>query len=398
MQDGRRGYPPDPEVVGDVVEQGREPRGDGMTNTARVVVLVLVVLGAALLLSRSGLLSADAPEGRRDAPPAGEPEPEARGQLVARLDDRLVRLGTYAGPDAMLPAGFPSDGTLVHVPAARGADDLVGVHHGALFRVPARGSEPATTIGRAERVVAAAGSPGRVVVLRDGSVAEVDVVTGRDTQPRPFPGFDRDQGWFPEGTVSALGTRALLMSRPVSGSAGQELALAWPQRRVDAGAVTTIRPLGTYGRLLGIASDWVLTEAGECPGPGCRVLVVTVTRDDVRARAVAPPPGWEFGVPGPGGTAGTLVPVARPDDPRVLAMARLVAGGDNALLVQGSVGLDPGAGVVGRAGGSVFFVTGAGSGPRRVSVWDPHGRGPATAIPGLSGLLPPGARLVCVCA
>jgi hypothetical protein len=398
VQDGRRGYPPDPEVVGDVVEQGREPRGNELTNRQRVVVLVLVVLAAVFLLSRSGLLSADPPEGRRGDPrPAAEPEPELRGQLVARLDDRLVRLGTYAGPDARLPAGFPSDEPLVHVPAARGPDSLVGVHRGVLFRVPARGSAPATNIGRAERVVAATGAPGRAVVLRGGSVAEVDVATGRDTQPRPFPGFDRDQGWFPEGTVSAVGTRALLMSRPVPGAAGQELALAWPQRRVEAGSAPSVRPLGTYGRLLGIAADWVLTESGDCPGPGCRILVVTVTRDDVRARAVAPPPGWEFGVRAPGGTTASLVPVVRSDDPDVLALARPVAGGDNALLVQGSVGLDPGAGVIGRMGGSVFFVTGGGSGARRVSVWDPGGRGPATAIPGLGGLLPETARLVCVC-
>jgi hypothetical protein len=82
----------------------------------------------------------------------------------------------------------------------------------------------------------------------------------------------------------------------------------------------------------------------------------------------------------------------------VRALARPVPGGESALLVQGSVGLDPEAGMVGPAGGAVFFVTGGGSGPRRVSVWDAEGRGPATAIPGLGGLLPASARLVCACA
>ena len=273
---------------------------------------------------------------------------------------------------------------------------LVAVHHGVLFRVPPRGSAPATNIGRAERVVAATGAPGRAVVLRGDSVVEVDVATGRVAQPVPYPGFDREQGWYPEGTISAVGTRALLMSRPAPGAAGQELALAWPQRRVGAGPETAVRPLGTYGRLLGIAADWVLTESGDCPGPGCRVLVVSVTRDDVRARAVAPPPGWEFGVGGPGGTTATLVPVARTGDASVRALARLVPGGDNALLVAGSLGVDPEAGLIGAVGGPVFFVTGD-RGPRRVSVWDPDGRGSAAVVPGAGGLLPETARLVCAC-
>jgi hypothetical protein len=384
--------------VGDVVEQGREPRGDGPSNAQRLVALLVVVLAAAFLLSRSGLLSADAPDGRR-GDPAPAAEPEARSRLVARLDDRLVRLGSAdAGRGARLPAGFPGDGPLTHVPAARGAGSLVGVHHGVLFRIPPRGSATPPNIGRADRVVASTGAPGRAVVLRAGSVVEVDVATGRVTQPVPFPGFDRDQGWFPEGTVSAVGTRALLMSRPSSGSAGQELALAWPQRRVEAGSETVVRQLGTYGRLLGIAADWVLTATGRCPGPDCRVLVVSVTRDDVRARPVAPPPGWVFGVLVPGGTPATLVPVARADDPSVRALARLVPGGDNALLVQGSLGLDPDAGLVGPVGGPVFFVTGGVGGARRISVWDTEGRGPATAIPGTGGLLPATARLVCACA
>jgi hypothetical protein len=112
--------------VGDVVEQGREPRGDGPSNAQRLVALLVVVLAAAFLLSRSGLLSADAPDGRR-GDPAPAAEPEARSRLVARLDDRLVRLGSAdAGRGARLPAGFPGDGPLTHVPAARGAGSLVG--------------------------------------------------------------------------------------------------------------------------------------------------------------------------------------------------------------------------------------------------------------------------------
>lgn len=361
--------------------------------------MVLAVLAAIVLVSRSGLLSADAPEGTgRGTGGTAEKQDDRTRRLVARLDDHLIRPGQDdLGRGPRLPDGFPGEARLVPVLASRGSGTLLGVHHGLLFRITPGRSGSWTAIGRAQRVVAAT-SPGRALVLREGDVVEVEVATGRVSQESPYPGFDPTQGWFPEGVVSAVGTRALLMSRPSSTGPAEELALAWPQKRVEAGTGSPVRPLGSFGAFLGIAADWVLTAAGECPGPTCRVLVVSVTRDDVLAREVAPPPGWVFGVgPSAGRTHDTLVAVQRAGEPGVRALARLVAGGDNALLLRGSVGVDPGSGLADAPDGAVFFVTEAGDGERRLRVWDPVGPGGAVRVRGAPAVLPAGARLVCVC-
>lgn len=385
--------------MGDVVEHGPDPREGGPSNAVRLAVLVLAVVTAGVLVSRSGLLSADAPENAGRGPGVADGAAEDRaGRLVARLDDRLVRLGQGdPGRGPVLPNGFPGDAPLVPVLGGRGTVSLLGVHHGLLFRVPPRGRATWTAIGRAERVVSVS-APGRALVQRAGEVVEVEVATGRVSQPEPYPGFDASAGWYPEGVVSAVGTLALLMSRPAAPGPAQELALASPARRVEAGTDPPVRALGSVEELLGIAADWVLSAAGDCPGPACRVVVVSVTRDRVVAREVAPPAGWTFSVgPSAGRTHDTLVAVQRDGAPDTRALARLVAGGDNALLLRGSQGVDPGAGLVDAPDGAVYFATGPGGSERRLSVWEPAGPRGAVAVEGPAGLLPAGARLVCVC-
>lgn len=385
--------------MSDVVEHGREPRGGGLSNAQRLAVMILAVVAASVLVSRSGLLSAGGPAdtGNGDGVAPARQDDRVR-RLVARLDDHLVRPGQAdlaRGP--VLPDGFPGDARLVPVPAQGGTGTLLGVHHGLLFRITPGRSGEWTAIGRAERVVAAS-APGRAVVLRLDALVELEVATGRVVQESPYPGFDAAQGWFPEGLVSAVGTRALLMSRPAAQGRGEELALAWPDRRVQAGTGPPVRALGTFGALLGISADWVLTAAGGCPGPDCRVLIVSVTRDDVHARDVAPPGGWVFGVgPSAGRTHDTLVVVQRDAEPGVRALARLVAGGDNALLLRGSLGVDPGSGLADAPDGAVFFATDLGDGRKRLRVWDPTGPGGAVRVAGAAGRLPAGAGLVCVC-
>ncbi|MGH8893066.1 MAG: hypothetical protein ACRDWY_07135 [Actinomycetes bacterium] len=385
------------EPSGDVVEQGREPGGAGSRNSVRVVVLVILIAAVGLALSRSGLLSADAPIRKNGGPsPAGPTAPRAEG-LVARYEDHLVTAGQDdVAAGARLPDGFPSDAALVPVVTGAGAGIVLGAHHGNLVRVAPKRTARWQPIGRADRVVAPAAAPGRALVLRSGDVVEVEVGAGAVVQPSPFPGFDAAAGWEPEGVVSALGTRPLLMSRISTDGPARELALAWPLRRVQAETEPAVQVLGTFGPLVGIAEDWVLTTSGTCPGPSCRVRIASVTRDAVLARDVAPPPGWVFGDPrSDGGSHGPLVPVSRPGDGAV-GLARLVAGGDNALLVEGTTGVDLDAGFAVDLDGSVYFLTGASeSEPARLRLWQPDQLGGAVDV--RDGALPDGARLVCVC-
>jgi hypothetical protein len=378
----------------DVVEKGRDDRPGRGPAAVRPVALVLLVLAGLFVLSRSGLLSADSPP---DGGTGRNGTAAEVHRLVARVDDRLVRPAQADGSGgARLPDGLAAQARLVPVLTGDASSVLVGVHEGLLFRLAPTRDARWQPIGRARAVVAAGAAPGRVLVLRAGGVAEVEVATGRVAQPAPFPGFAEAAGWRPEGVVSAVGTRSLLVSRPLPDGVGQELALAWPARRVEAGTNPPLQVLGSYRALLGVADDWILTSAGACPGSACRVRIVSVTRDAVLARDVAPPPGWSFLLGTSGGrTREALVPVQRIDDGR-RALARLVAGGDNALLVQGSAGVDLDAGLVGDLDGSVRLVTRAGDGAERVRTWSPLQ--PARAEPlGDGSALPDDARLVCVC-
>ena len=127
-----------------------------------------------------------------------------------------------------------------------------------------------------------------------------------------------------------------------------------------------------------------------------RFIVTVVTPYGVRSRDVEPPGGWQF-TPGPvgGRSHDALVPVVagRGD---VTALARLVPGGANALLVRGSEGVVLPAGVVDEADGSVYFAVAEEDGRRTVLGWHPDR--PTGVVPVPTGTaLPPTARLVCVC-
>jgi hypothetical protein len=384
--------------MSDVVEHGgdREERESRpMTWRGRLVV-ALLVLAVAVAVSRSGLLSADAPE-RAEPPPTSSPAAAEASDLVAQVDDHLVRLGQDDFDDGpRLPGGVTTP--LVPVLSFTGQRSLVGVTEDErLFRLATRGDAEPVPIGRARAVLAAATAPGRAVVWRGSAVAEVDIGTGRTLDEDPYPGYDEAAGWRPLGLVTVTSTRALLMRRAVPGAPGLELALAWPSVRVAAQFNPEVQPLGTYGRFLGIAGDWVLARAATCPGAGCSVLVVTVTRDDVLAREVSPPLGWTFVDGGPRyRTRSALQPVRRVDGDPLLALARLVTGGDNALLVRGTEGVDLDAGLADAFPGSVYLVAaGPAGGPERVRVWAPESPGRARLVP--RGELPDTARLVCVC-
>jgi hypothetical protein len=186
------------------------------------------------------------------------------------------------------------------------------------------------------------------------------------------------------------------MSRATGGHTGVELALALPARQVELGTGPRVRSLGTVPRLLAITDDWVVAVGSGCPGDGCRLRVVSVTRDDVLVREVAAPEGWSFlAAATPGRSRQGLSPVRRRGDEGPVALARVVAGGETALLVQGTEGVDLDAGLVDDLDGSVRMVVRAQAG-ERVWAWAPGS--PARVTPaGVPGDLPEAARLVCVC-
>jgi hypothetical protein len=150
--------------------------------------------------------------------------------------------------------------------------------------------------------------------------------------------------------------------------------------------------------VLALGPDSVLAAAPGCSADGCRlhrVRVVTVTRDDVLDREVAPPPDRVFtGTPLAGGSVSNLLVVGgaggRP------ALARVVAGGAATLLVRGSSGVDPAAGLVDDLDGTAYLVVRADDGSDGVvRAWAP-GR-PALARSARAPAVPPGAVLVCGC-
>ncbi len=392
----------------DVVGQGPEEEPAGAASSwpkkAGIAVAVVVVLAG---LSRAGLLSSDQPS------PA--PEPTASGsatavgtsngpRLVARAGERLV-LGARgaARPGSRLPPGLPADARLVPVrPGGTTADEsadipgpVIGVHDGRLFRADAD-RRRSRDLGPADLVVAGSPGPARAMVLRDGSLQEVEVSTGATTDPDPYPGFSGG-GWAPVGLLGGAGVGGVVLSRPAAGGDGISLALAYPRALVESTQREARRDLGNYGALLGIADDWVITLDRSCPGPACRLEVVTVTRDTSTSRPVAPPAGWTF-LPGPtaGRTHEALVPVRSADGDSV-ALARLVPGGDNALLVGGTDRVVLDAGLVDRPDGSVYLLREpAGGGDPVPMVWDPDS--PSAVVPLLPpGTFPAGSRLVCVC-
>ena len=398
--------------MADVVEQGPEPGGPGrLPPWARRAGLVGAAVLAVLGLSRSGLLSADEPQPRPEPSPSDSATPgDDAPRLVARLADLLLIAASGAAePGARLPADLPAGARLVPVrlqgehdpPAASaGPGPVLGVADGELIRVdPARPRW--RSLGPADAVVSASYRPAKAIVLRGSELEEVEIATGGQTDAKPFPGFD-PEAWTPRGVLAAAGSGALVMTGPAKDGLSA-LALAWPKGVVRTGTQPLVEDLGMIGPLLGIADDWVITLSPGCPGPACRVRVVSVTRDLVRTRDKAPPAGWTF-IEGPsaGRTHEALVPVehltgGRPDGRR--ALARLVPGGDHALLVglTDTVALD--AGLADGPGGTVYLLSaapGLPGGRLQARIWDPQN--PASTqllLPRTT--FPDQARLVCVC-
>jgi hypothetical protein len=398
--------------MADVVEQGPEPGGPGrlpagLRRAGIAVAAVLAVLG----LSRSGLLSADEPQPQPEPSPSDSATPgEDRALLVARVGDRLLLAAPGAAePGARLPTDLPADARLVPVRlpgeddppvASDGPGPVLGVADGVLVRVdPARPRW--RSLGPADAVVSASYSPAKAIVLRGSELEEVEIATGGQTDARPFPGFDPET-WTAQGVLAAAGSGALVMTRS-AGQGRSVLALAWPNGVVRTGTQPLVEELGTIGPLLGIADDWVITLSPGCPGTACRIRVVSVTRDLVQARDKAPPDGWTF-IDGPsaGRTHEALVPIehltgGRPDGRR--ALARLVPGGDNALLVDLSDNVALDAGLADGPGGTVYLLSatpGVPGGQLQARIWDPQN--PASTrllLPRTT--FPDGARLVCVC-
>jgi hypothetical protein len=396
----------------DVVGQGSDDGAGSPPSRLRRAGLVVGAVLVVVVLSRSGLLSSAAP-----APPGPTPSPSGSSttpgtvtgpRLVARVGDLLImdaRGPARAG--SRLPTGLPADaplipvlpgGTEVAAAAAALPGPVVGVQDGSLFRAdPARARW--RDLAPADAVLAAGYSAARAVVERGGALQEVEVSTGGTTDADPFPGY-QPRRWTARGLLGGAGVGALVMTRP-GPNGSTRYALAYPRLLIESGQREPVRELGSHGALLSLADDWVLTLGPGCPGASCRLDVVSVTRDNALSRFVAPPTGWTFVLgPAAGRTHEALVPVHRLGDADTaddVALARLVPGGDNALLVQGTDRVLLGAGLVDGAGGSVYLLRdpGGGAEPRAV-IWDPNA--PNIAVPLRPATsFPAGARLVCVC-
>lgn len=378
----------------DVVTGGDEPGLLArLPRWLRWAALAAAVVVAGLALTRGGLLSSGEPP--RPAPsPDRTSTAQAGPRLVARLGDRLLVVRDGEPRTATrLPRDLAADARLV---TARLADSpsgpLVGVAGGTLFRAdPDR--QRYRALGAAEAVVGPSQLADRVYAVRGGAVAEVEVDTGSTTVPDAFPAFDATRAV--EGLLVSDDAVAVLQSRPVGGGAA-DLTLVWSSGDASTGGRPPVQGLGAHGPVLGIAADWVITLDG-CPGAGCRVVVVSVTRDTARARPVEPPPGWTF-IRGPsaGRTHEALVPV-RESATGAVALARLVPGGDRALLVRDTERVQLDADLADGPKGSVVLLTRpAEGGNPQVRVWDPVQPNVAPLARPPAGL-PGAATLVCVC-
>jgi hypothetical protein len=401
----------------DVVEHGEEPASGRVPSWLRRAAVVAVAVLALVVVSRTGLLSAG---GSAPGPPprqlqGGQDQPAPR--LVARLGDRLlVAKGSTPDLATSLPPGLPADAPLVAAPpddsVAQGLDvgPLVGVVDGRLFRADP-GKARFRWLAPADEVLAPALSQSDVAVRRGDTVQAVEVNAGGTTNADPFPGYAAGAG-TPRGLLAALGTKALVLSHDV-GDGTESLSLAWPAALVKAAVKPDIQQLGVFGPLLGLADDWVISldpgcaAADSATGPAtavCHLRVISVTQDLVQANDVAPPPGWTF-VQGPiaGQTHEALVSVERVTDGRrdgTRALARLVPGGDNALLVAGTERVVVAAGLADGTQGTVYLLArplpGASTEGPEVLVWDPQHPAAARRT-SQRWAFPRSAQLLCLC-
>jgi hypothetical protein len=392
----------DPRGGADVVGQGDGDAPAGKLRGLRAAVVAAAVLIGVGAVSKSGLLSSDEPA--PTATPTASASAAAAGapRLVARVGDTLLVGGIPAIETGSALPDFGPEARLV--PAMAGADTaqpLIGVAGRTLFRSdPARGRW--RPLGHAEAVVAAGVRPSRVYVFRHGRLVEAEIATGTTTDRQPFPGFDASQ-WRAKGLITAAeGDSALVMSHRVA-EGREDLALAWSATSVDSLGRPEVQALGTYGPVVGVAADRVITLRA-CPGPDCRIVIVSRTTDLVLARAVAPPRGFTFVGATRQRAAGqmqeSLVTVERltggsPD--RHFALARLVPGGDSALLVRGTESVHLPAGLVAGPRGQVYLLIRPSDGTLpQARVWDPDRPYVVSALtPQVT--FPTDAKLVCVC-
>jgi hypothetical protein len=384
----------------DVVEHGAEPAGGGPPGWLRRAAVVVLAGLALVAVVRGGLLSADEPSPGPGPGPGPSPAPQGTTSgsggphLVARRGDRLVAVRDGGLQRATeLPAELPDDAPLATVRRSGGAPGpVVGVSAVELFRAdPDLGRY--RSLGLADALVGASPEPGRVYVVRSGGIQEVDVDTGTTLTRNAFPGFDPRAAI--EGVLVSNGDPAVVQGRDTA-DGRVELSLLWSRGDIDLGARPAVQHLGVVDRFLGIAADWALGLDG-CPGATCRVVVASTTRDRVLSRAVEPPPGWTF-VAGPsaGSTQEALVPVRERSSGR-LALARLVPGGQRALVVRGTDRVVLDADLVDGPAGTVWLLARSGGAtPPRVRVWDPVQPNVASLLRPVAAM-PSDARLVCVC-
>jgi hypothetical protein len=232
-----------------------------------------------------------------------------------------------------------------------------------------------------------------------GRVVTVDADSGQVVDRAPFPDDEaRRRGYQPIGLLSQFGVDGLVLQRLTDGAV-DDLAVSWATAEVRGGRRPGFQPIGRQGDLLGLTDDWLLLLKGSCPGPACTLVIVSFDRDRFTVREVRPPPGWSFTKRSLRGLLhGELVPVV-PQELQVgrptAALARLAAGGVSALLVAGTEGVVPQAGLVARDG-EVFFVSLGLDGIRRAVRWTPAAASQVSAVADLPPL-PDGGVLVCVC-
>lgn len=395
-----------PYASDDILEQNAdEPLGELPVWFRRTVQAVAAAVGFAVI-AQTGLLSAE--------PRPEDPEPLPTVSRSSQRDDAVPPpvTGVIAGDGldvvrydrgrvtrlAELPPGFAPDDRLWAVDDAGYPPVLYALTNGKLFRIDARRGGTVADAGRAERIIGLGPEPGQLVVqVRENDrlpVLVLEAETGAVVDRDPFPGFKAAGDWTPRGAMTTFGIPGLVLTRP--GAAGrEEVAVAWSERGVSSRFVPgRLQRFGAPGKLLGVADDWVLFLDPECPSPSCLLTVLSFSRKGGSARAVAPPEGWSFE---PGVTAGqsheALVPVV--NDQGEHALARLVPGGDGALLLRDSVGLDPSAGMIAEPDGPVFFLR-ATEGSRVLARWSPVESPNVITFPELPPI-PASARLVCVC-